>query len=68
MRSWERERRTTMRKDSNITRRAMGITVSVKRTVIPILWLTRTYRAMVSIVRVNRPRGVEDQVLILSAC
>jgi len=62
MRSWRRERRTAVRKDSSITRRAMGIAVSIKRTVILILWLTPTYRVMVSIIRVNHPRGVEDQV------
>ena len=45
----------------------MAITVSAKWTIIPILWLTPTYRVIISAVRVNRPRGAEDQVLIWSA-
>ena len=57
-----------VQKGSSITRRAMGTMVSVKRIVIQILWLTPMRRTMASVVRVNRPRGVEDQVSILSTC
>ena len=46
-----RERRTVVRKDNNTTRRAMGTMVSVKQTIVWILWLTPAYRVMVSVVR-----------------
>ena len=39
-----------------------------KRTPVWILWLIPTRRITVSVVRVNRPRGMEDQVSSLSTC
>ena len=68
MKSQGRERRMAAPKGSSITRRAMETMVSVKWIIVQILWLTPTHRIMVSIVSVNRPRRVEDQVSILSAC
>ena len=64
----ERERRAVAPKGNSITRRAMETTISARQITVWILWLTPTHRIMVSVVRVNRPRGVEDQVSILSAC
>ena len=55
--SRSRERRMPVQRD-RITRRTTGTMVSV-RQIIQILWLTPMYRAMRSIVRVNRPSAVE---------
>ena len=63
-RNRRRERRMPVQRD-NITRRAMETMVSVKRIIVWILWLIPTCRAMVSVVRVNRPRIMEDQASTL---